>query len=33
MQKRSVKKKLPRDVNSRAFAIGELAASEAVPEA
>ena len=29
MQKRPGKKKLPRDVNARAFAIGELATSEA----
>jgi hypothetical protein len=28
MQKRPAKKKLPRDVNARAFAIGELATSE-----
>ena len=32
MQKRPAKKKLPRDVNARAFAIGELATSEAAPE-
>ncbi len=32
MQKRPAKKKLPRDVNARAFAIGELATSGAAPE-
>jgi hypothetical protein len=32
MQKRPAKKKLPRDPNARAFAIGELATSEAAPE-
>jgi hypothetical protein len=32
MQKRLGKKKLPRDPNARAFAIGELATSEAAPE-
>jgi len=32
MQKRPAKKKLPRDVNARAFAIGELATSEAANE-
>jgi hypothetical protein len=32
MQKRPAKKKLPRDVNARAFAIGEMATSEAAPE-
>jgi hypothetical protein len=32
MKKRPSKKKLPRDVNARAHAIGELATSEAVPE-
>jgi hypothetical protein len=32
MQKRPGKKKLPRDVNARAFAIGELATGNAEPE-
>jgi hypothetical protein len=32
MQKRPAKKKLPRDPNARAFAIGELATSEGTPE-
>jgi hypothetical protein len=32
MQKRPAKKKLPRDVNARAFAIGELATGNAEPE-
>ncbi len=32
MQKRPGKKKLPRDVNARAFAIGELATGSAEPE-
>ncbi len=32
MQKRPSKKKLPRDVNARAFAIGELATGNAQPE-
>lgn len=32
MQKRPAKKKLPRDPNARAFAIGELATGNAEPE-
>lgn len=32
MPKRSSKHKLPRDVNQRAHAIGEMATSEAAPE-